>query len=429
VCLISSNNLNLFPRNSRTRFTNRFSSTIKNQNQDELLFVRLRAVGLAIDLQQPEQPGYVKVQLWQVGEQLEGHGFNRLLGGFEHPAEEAHIRRGEQHFGYTYKTFAYTPFLPLRYKSLDQFQILLTDVKNKRIRIEQGPPTVVLLEIQSESEMSDRGSFSITCHSSKLDTYPSNNLSAFTSPLPEMFDLKKYEVALLSVVYPNDMGENCTAIIHVENEEYVINLQDVPNVYSLAYEVNTAMAKGDLGRELEFEVIRTADGEQRMTLTRRLLPHAEHLQQKKFLHVTLSWTFLKVLGDAQSSNRLLMLVPGEKITFSQTPCLDNVWPNPVAMLMCDVIKPGWVGDHMKQLLTCVPVKHKSFETEQQQLRTMAKLHEPAHLHYVDVKETPFNSISFQFVNPGDGMHQREFTLDPASSECITISLSFRPKSH
>ncbi len=427
VCLISSNNLDFHPNNTRTSFANNFSDNIRNKKEGESLFVRLQAIGLAIDWNQDTQPGYVKVQLWEVGEQLEGEGFNRLLAGFEHPVEGVHVPTGENSIGFTYKTFAYTPFLPLRYNSLNRFEILLTDVNNRPFRIEQGPPTVVLLEVIAESEMTDRGSFNITCQSRSNTTYPSNTYSFFKSPLPEMFDLKNYEVALLNVVFPNDLSENCMTYICVEEERYYLNLQDVASIEEWVFSMNRELSKGETAQELKFLPTHDAQSNQsRLVLQRERMPDGAHVGQKPFLHITMSWSLLKLLGETRSTNSLLMLAPGEKIQFTREPSLENVWPNPVALLMCDAVKSSLVGNSLKPLLSCVSVKHEAFQARNEE-NLKVRMYEPSHIHYVDVKDTPFNTISFEFLNPGEGMHRREFILNSGSDECVTVTLCFRPK--
>jgi hypothetical protein len=415
VCVVSSNNLDLFPSNSRTHFINHFSTVICNQAHSRTLYARLKAVGLAVDRSQPIQPGYVKVQLYEIAEQLEGRGFNRLLGGFEHPQSADS--------SYTYKTFGNTPYLPFRQAALDQLHIVLTDANDKRFRIEQGPPTIILIEVVNESNMEDEGSFNITCRSNDSENVYTHNLPAhFTSALPELFDLKNYEVTLLNVVYPNVMSETCRVTIRVEEELYTIDLKDdVFDLDSFLLKVNMEMGKGFFGQELKFAKLRLQDGQERVSLTREKMLYGADKYQQHQVQVTMSWSLLKLLGQTNSYNSLLMMGVGQRVVFESIPSLDNVMPSPVAMLMCDVVKPGWVGDSMKQLLTCLPVKFQSPDG------TQSTIYEPAHLHYVDVKETPFSNITFQFVNPGQGMHVREFLIDSASDECVTITLSFRPK--
>jgi len=417
VCLVSCNNLELYPSNSRTHFINHFATVITNQTQSQTLYARLKAVGLAVDRTQPRQPGYVKVQLYEIANQLQGRGFNRLLGGFEHPQDSTST--------YTYTTFGDTPFLPFRESNLDQLHVVLTDVNDKNFRIEQGPPTIVLIEVVSESIMEDEGSFTVTCRSNDSNNvYTHNKPAHFTSALAEMFDLNKYEVCLLNVVYPNIMTETCKVTIRVEDEFYIVNLKDdVFDLESFLFKVNMEMGKGFFGQELRFSVTRNAEQETRVQLRRERMPFGAYKHQKPHLQVSFSWIFLQILGQTNSYNSLLMMAVGQKILFDSKPSYQSAKPGPMAMLMCDAVKAGWVGNKMRPLLTCLPVKLQDRQADQLE----STIYQPPHLHYVDVKETPFSNITFEFVNPGQGMLTRDFLIDSASDESVTVTLSFRPK--
>ena len=420
VCLVSTNNMDLFPSNSRTHFINHLATVIRNQTQTQTLYARLKAVGLAVDRTQPSQPGYVKVQLYEIANQLQGRGFNRLLGGFEHPQDGTST--------YTYKTFGDTPFLPFREPNLAQLHVILTDVNDKRFRIECGPPTIILIEVVSESIMEDEGSFTVTCRSNDSDNvYTHNKPGHFTSALAEMFDLNNYEVCLLNVVYPNIMTETCKATICVEDEFYIVDLKDdVTDLESFLFKINMEMSKGFFGQELRFGVIRNARQEKRVQLTRERMPYGADKHQRPHLQVTFSWIILQILGQTNSYNSLLMMAVGQKILFDSKPSYQSAKPAPIAMLMCDAVKAGWVGNKMRPLLTCLPVTVQEREAGQA-AQVESTIYQPPHLHYVDVKGTPFSNITFEFVDPGQGMLTRDFRIDSASDESVTVTLSFRPK--
>jgi len=447
ICLSSSSNLDIFPNNYRTFFSNKCPLTIKSNNPDENLYVRLLAIGLSVDTAQDPQPGHVKVHLYQVGEQLEpafGQDFNRLLGGFTHPdprysnlrkrqdnGRVAQARDGEApqpHYPYTYKTFGYTPHLTLRHSNVDQFQVLLTDSNNRRFRVERGAATVVLLEVVSEADVMDRGSFNVTCRSYQPTLYPGNTLNRFTVPLPEMFELKNYEMTLLNVVYPQYMTEVCITSIRVENEIYDVSLQNIDTLDDWIDTVNVDLARGVFGKELrvekaEYEMDISGRRFYRVALIRRRLPHGQ--QQSNYLQVGLSWNFLRVAGAKDANFTLLMMTMGQRVEFEDTPSLDNVLPNPVAMLMCDAVKPGVVGNELKPVFTCVEVKHQWFN-DATILENTTTLYEAPHLHYTDVKQTPFSSISFEFNNPGQHLTLRNFQ-SRHPDDAISVTVAFRPK--
>ena len=480
VCLVSCNDTDIFPGNSRVFFSNKCPGTLHSKNPDEVLFVRMKAIGLAVDVAQQLQPGYVRVHLYEVGEQLEpSHGqqhFNRMLGGFTHPEpeffyqeellkQEQQLRqlKGEKReedvrYPYTFKTFGYTPHLALRYSNIDKFQVLLTDAHNQRFRVERGPPTILFLEVLSESEVMDKGSFNVSCRSTQKEIYPNNTLHRFTVPLPEMFDLQNYEVTLLNVIYPPGLTEECITSMRVENEVYDINLHNIKDISTWVKTMNKDLKLGHYGRELRFVAHLVRDlvtGQRKRHISLVRLPKPPGEQQNNFLQVRLSWSLLRMLGQTDANLALLMLTVNQRVDFDSDPSLNNILPNPVALLMCDIVKPGIIGKHMRHLLGCVGVKHRWFDSPQinvddssnnnnndnndnsnnnnnnnkkdkKNMTLTTKMYEPAHLHYVDVKETPFSSISFEFINPTLDLSERAFrSVNPDDS--ITVTLAFRPK--
>ena len=293
VCLISTGNLDLYPLNCRTYFTNSVPLSLSH-HRDQDLYVRLRSVGLSYDTDKPA-PGYVKVQLNEVEEQASGFkNYNRVLGGFEYPPPNLSFQN------YVFKTFGTEqPYLPLRMRLLSQLQVLITDNDNVRIDVESGAPTVVLLEIVAEDEMRENNSFCVTCNSYQPDTYLGNTLSQFTCPLPETIELKDYEVALTSVVFPPQMSEQSVAQFMVETELYSYNLLEYKLFSDLIDTINSDLEKNQLGRELKFvrQVYRNETGRTTvsMSLRRRKLPAGE--QQNNFLQVRFSWVFNQIMGE------------------------------------------------------------------------------------------------------------------------------------
>ena len=449
ICLSSSADMDIYPSNSRTFFCNKCPLTIRPRSPDDNLYVRLLAVGLSVDTAQDPQPGHVKVHLYQVGEQLEptaaGGDFNRLLGGFTHPSPHYSGRlkkRGEDgrvpqsrdgepaqpHYPYTYKSFGYTPHLVLRHTNIDHFQVLLTDSNNQRFRVERGAATLLLLEVVSEAAVMDRGSFNVTCRSYQPALYPDNTLNRFTVPLPEMFELRNYEMTLLNVVYPQYMTEDCHTSIRVEDEIYDVDLQNIDNLDAWIATVNRDLARGELGKQLrlekvEYEMDISGRRFHRLALIRRRLPPGQ--QQANYLQVGLSWNFLRLAGAKDANRALLMMTMGQRVEFEDTPSLDNVLPNPVAILMSDAVNPGAVGNELKPVFTCVEVKHQWF-SDATLLESTSMMYEPAHLHYTDVKPTPFSSISFEFNNPGHQLTPRNFR-GHHPTDAISVTIAFRPK--
>ena len=119
-----------------------------------------------------------------------------------------------------------------------------------------------------------------------------------------------------------------------------------------------------------------------------------------------------------------MLRAGEEYIFTGEPSLFYALPNPIALLTCDAVETSWVGGDFKPLLNCVPVKMAIMYDVQGGVGVA--MHEPSHLHYVNVKETPFDTISFEFLNPGLHLFPRVFQA-PKITDSISITLAFRPQ--
>lgn len=429
IYLLSSSNLDVFPDNSRSFFANRFARSLANR-VSKSYFVRLRSIGLSSRPREPRK-GYLNVNLYEVEQQHSGLEYNRRLGGFRYPPPPEYTSDGEKKpQEYVYKEFNRSPFLPLRFQVLDSLRVLLTDDQDKQVDLRYGPPTVVVLEVVTEEEMTEQRNFTITCSSRQPKTYLGNTLVNFTCPLPEMMDLKNYEVTVLNILYPHYMTEDCVAQMMVENELYEFNLADFATPKHWLDAINGQLVNGGYGKEIKFV---PAAGWRQVTPTvghripsariqRRLL-QGGGVQQKEELAVRFNWVFSRAMGEVKSYTSILMLKPGESFFFNTKPDVKKAHATPVSLLECDVVKPCLVGDQVKQVIGLVPVKFfnpKLEETEQD------VLYEPSHLHYTDVKEIPFDSISFKFNNLNKQVYDRVFK-SPQDEDAIVVTLSFRPK--
>jgi hypothetical protein len=434
ICLLSNNCTNIFPRNKRTAFTNILAVPIYNED-NSTFFVRLRGIGIGFNSFRPRSnnPKYVNISLYELEEQVSGlNKENRNLGGIAYPPKEADVDLVRK--DYIYTTVKNAPYLPLRFNVLQRLKIVLTDENGQRFSIGYGPATIILLEIVPQEEMKEEGSFTVTCYSHQPETYAHNQLSRFTCPMPETFELKGYEVALTNIIYPTGMEEEVIAQIKVESNTYNFNLHSFRTPMAFISAVNREISKNnDFGNELRFLPHSTKDifGSQSFhtTLTRKLIAGKN---QKPFLSIRLNYNFCRVLGEAQENAHILLLKPGEVFHFGQPgqkPSLAYAIPSPIAMLLCDVVEKSYVGAEMHPLLTCLPVKHNwsvnyklgDYDKE------ITWNYEPDNPHYVDVKGTPFDSISFSFHNAGvSNMIERIFK-PKVEDDTIMITLAFRPK--
>ena len=427
VCLISSLDSHIFPFNSRSFFSNSFVSPLANPDQTEF-YVTVRCVGLSVDtrVQVDGGPGCCKVQLYEVEEQASGTTYDRCLTSFPYPAVTEATRIGNDN--YNFHTFDRAPFLPLRLEVLDKLTILFTDENDQKLTITSGSPSVVLLELLSGDEMTERHSFNITCRSLQYQLYEQNTLSKFTAPLQEMLHLKDYEVALLNVVFPSDMYEACVGSFRVEDEVYNYDLANMVSVQQLLDAVNADLRRGVYGNEIRFYQVGVGGIVQppgRVQIYRRQNLPPTLAGQQDVIRVQFSWGFARAMGDLAGLAPDALMMRGHSFFFPVPADLELAKPNPVALLTCDVVKPSILGGELDQLLNVVPVRLQQWAGNRQAARTM--MYEPASIHYQDVKETPFDSLSFQFLTPGNRVGKRMFMTRDPQNNCVIVTLGFRPK--
>lgn len=439
VCLLSNNCLDVFPQNNRTNFANVLAIPIHNRNNSSF-FIRLRAVGIAINQFKGyhQKPRYIKVQLEELEDQISGlRSTNQTLGGIDYPPKAADADLVRQ--DYIYCTVKGAPYLRLKFSTLQKLQVLITDEWDRRFSIGYGAPTIIVCEILAAEAMGREGNFTITCFSKQPETFAHNALHRFTCPLPETLELNNYEVAVTNIIYPVAMYESCVAQLMVENEVYSYDLYKFKNANALLYKVNSDLRTYSAFRkELQFVSVRAKNIVGRdsfhMALKRKKLKPEE--DQKSLLSVRMNYIFSFVLGEMQNNPPLLMMKPGERIEMGhrgQPPNLEFAIPSPVALLLCDAVESSWIGAELQPFLSCVPVRHDSYVNFKlggdHHINEYANwTYQPEHPQYVDVKRTPFDSISFSFRNPGiKNLVERVFIPKRPETDTMLITLVFRPK--
>ncbi len=444
VCLFSNCSLDHFPGNSRTSFANLFATPISNTN-NSTFFVRLRGLGMAVNpLMHPRWINtvrYIKVQLSEVEEQISGFKrFNRSLGGLNYPPQRGKDGDLIHRRDFFFRSFQNTPFLPLSFSILRQLRVTLTDENDQHFFLDYGAPTTVWLEILTEEEMRDETNFTITCYSFQPEIFANNTLSRFTCPLPESMELKSYEVALAGVIFPFKMREVCSAYLSIENRTFEFDIFKFRTGEDFLAYVNHELEKDPKGKEFKFikwSAREAYTGQPSWHTVLQRVQNPPDQEQKDMVRVSLSWNFSLVVGDVQHSANVLMVKPGEKIHFGhsgQVANLDRALPNPLALLMCDIVTDSWVGSDRKPLLACLPIKNDAWVQHKLKgvyswgkYKGITWSYEPEHLHYVDVKSLPFHSISFEFTNMAMNNIQEKTFLPYGRDDTMIVSLIFRPK--
>ena len=109
----------------------------------------------------------------------------------------------EDKYSSLHYTFKGNEFFPLENKLNKSFEIEITDENNKRLRLYDGNPTILAVDV-AEGEMENERK--ILCSSKKLEIYPKNKPTEFTSILGgEPLNLDSdWKVALSSIIFKND---------------------------------------------------------------------------------------------------------------------------------------------------------------------------------------------------------------------------------
>lgn len=396
VCLSSAASIELFPDNSQTRFVNQLPRPVRNRERRKH-FVRLKAVGMVTETEDPERltSGAARIAIYELEEQAEGVHYTRHAITFPFPPEEGSQR------GYGYTVFRHPPQLPLRFQSLERLHVQVVDREGKTLRLQEGPPTLLWLEI---SDMGDEDDFVAVCDSRQTSYFPGNRLDNFTVPLPKEFTLEDCEVALLNVIFPPMMEEENTAEIAIDGRRLAFDLNSYLQVHNFLDDVKTAV-RDEFGSRLTFGVLSSG---------RPFLYHARG-RDRAPVTVRPSPAFTKACGQVGRPRALTSLAPGKSIIFEGKPNLHYGRHHPVAMLHCDLVQSNVQCGKEAPFVQCVPLIKRT-------AANMSRMYEPAELTYHPVRERPFNTINFRFVEP-DGEERRFTSKNPKDS--VSVTLSFR----
>lgn len=358
--------------------------------------------------------GYLRVNLHELEAQRADRRFNHFAGGFEYPPRGSTSERT----AYAYHTFERSPYLKLKQEVITKLEVTIANAIGEPIKddIYSGPPTIVLFDISDEMESDN---FTISCNSRHPNFYSTNKLTDFTSPLHSQMDLSKHQVALVNVVYPPSLSEKTVASMTINGQQFDYILDDLVHTWEFITRVRTDVAEGEFGRALYFDILSNGEHRGRAVLGRREGDEANR-DLPDAIPISFSRTFTMACGQLHDFKSSVSLEPGNVIVFvGDTPNINIVKPNPIAVLHCDIVKNGVVGDSFSNLLACVPVL-----TENSAGRN--RLHEAGQLIYYDVVSRPVNSISFQFTNP-DGSARNFVSGEDDKFNNIIVTLAFRMK--
>ncbi len=406
VCLSSSESLEAFPANTTSQFVNLLPQTLLNRHHKAFY---LRVLGVALS-NEVEGGGvtYARINIGELEAQPHNRAFSRIANGFAFPPPR---RIGRN---YAHHAFTETPFLPLKFQALSQFTVRLTDAEGNLLRLKEGPPTLIFLELSSQS-MDDQ--FVVTCSSLQPTLFPENTLGQFTAPLPSELHLGGFEAALLQLITPPglaDMRERAQLTINDVRLEF--DLLTYRTTTAFLEDVAQKIAASELGDMLTFGVMppeRRFGGQAYLGRKHRL----DQDRQNMMIKVAANKAFASAMGQTVQPFDPTWLMPGteNRIYFDGLPNFFNAMPNPVALLKCDLIDTRMLAGPHAQMLQYVPLVKTAHSR---------RLHEPQNLVFHNTVSHPVNSISFSLINP-DGS-QKDLRTGKDEDEII-VSLVLRKK--
>ena len=405
ICLSSVANLDIFPQNSPTDFTNALPIPLKHETAGQNFYLRLKLAGVCTFLP-PEPPNCIRLHVSELEPQREGMGYTQCAGSIAFPPPQKYAPSFGVH------VFREPPTLPLRVNELTKLRIRLTNELNESIVLAAGPPTIVWLEITT---MEGDENFTISCVSHQPESFPSNTLTQFYSPLPQEMDLSGYEVALQHLVYPIAVQENLVAWIRVNDTTLYYDL----SAYNSFREFQEGIAR-DLAQR-------------KMPITFKIYDlwykHKDKLGKVYFqltklrerATVKFSHTFAQTCGvENYQAVPITLSRQNEFYDLGKPPNGERGALSvnaPVVLMECDMLKPNVLAGRNGQLLHCVPAPMGA-QTGQQ-----VRVYEPPALMYLPVRNTPLNRIGIRFTNEKGEL--RKFHSPNKDKDCLIVVLTFR----
>ena len=406
ICLTSDGSKDLFPENIPSTFTNHFSHPLV-QDPDVTHTVRLRyiAINKAVLDSRPHSTS-VSVYISEVEPQADGLKFTHRIGGFpkyseEDVTDEEHTRRSrlvyrgewEEYQKSQYYTYSFrnTPHLPLSNSAVTQIRVSLIDERGHFYTYPDGLPTIIMIDLEEDGGK-DEGQFTVTCRSGgeSLLQHPTNTLTNFASPLPSEIELKGYEVALQSLVFPPDLYDASGELNFSINETvYDINPYELRDTRQFVHRVKTLIDQSPFRLELTTEW-EEGGSFQIMRRVRRIPVGGE--SGPRSIVMSFSDNFLKAMGSRRDIGRDYVFQPGNALNFGGTPSVHRLTPAAVSLLECDIVASNAVGGRLRPLLQCVELKNRR--------SNHVRLFEPRELIYQTVEERPFSLIRFRLTATG-----------------------------
>ena len=404
ICLISSGSRDVFPGNGPVHFANTFPNPLVDR-ADRRFVIRLRYIAINQELiaRYSDKTRFV-VEISEIEPQFDGRHLTSRLGAFPLGKAVENVRRSRTPWNvirrlYHEHSFRQAPALPLKFQTLKQLHVRITDDEGRDLsyHIPNAVPTIIMIDLEEEDF--DRGQFTVMCRSHGEGLHTNNELHDFVSPLPSKLELKDYEVAVQSVVYPPYLREETKPItlkVTVRKRTilfdytYSVNLYNTPAF--LARVMSDLERNPALNHQLHMEKDPDGDGS---SYRLRRVQRTVSAVTPTLMHIQASPAFLEVMcgeREARFVNPSTYLLPGDTLTLPGMPDISRLAPISVAMLECNMVTPNVIGGQRANMLMCVPIL---YERDGDQNR----LYEPQELIFQPVEEIPFASLHLKFTRP------------------------------
>jgi len=404
VCLHSSSNRDRFPNNNPAEFVNHFASPIENQERFGY-YLSLKSVALSTQCINP--PPYVKIKIYELKAVLSDRATDYVAGYFPYPPAKETFK---DNIGY--HEFHHPKFLPLRFESLSCLHVSLVDNKDQPIQLPEDYETIVWVELKREDVMENQDQFMLTCTSYQPFTYKGNTLTNFHTPLPNEMELSNHEMAMVQLMFPNNLTEKDIVIwLKVNGDEFRWNLSHFTSTTTMLVALKKFFLTFAYKSDLSFHYSR----QRKKCSIRRKNPTYATIDPNTPINIQYSREFGMVLGETNYRMQTFKLIGEDSIDFNGHINLNHGRPSPLGILSCDILEASYLGGEKSRMLHCVPIQNEG-------------MFEPEQLLFLPIEKKPFTSIGFQLHNM-NGSIKMMTANDPSDPIMITLLIRSRKDTH
>ena len=410
--LLSNASLSEYPYNTLSFFK---CDLPQHFTSEKRVYIKINSIYYWHELDSQNHPAHLKIHIIEATPQIdtrENRNFGKCV------ATLPFIKRKSSH-GTFYEIIDSVPFM-LNSNFIDSLTVLLTDERNRQLRLTIGQPTVLNIELLEDME----DQFTITCDIvSNNEYFPSNKFSSFKVKLPQQLNINEdWEVALSSISLPSKIKT-------VFDEPPIFSFNESNKTFNLfSYNSNNDL-RNDLEEFLSKEskeYVKTLPEEKRKIFQRNLVRFYDLYKQEEGGN-----THIARMHDGDVHNDLKVnikmnktaqhLFGSEDFDVNMTPFsaiklnmdLTRLIPE-ILLLYCDIIKENPIGNITAPLLHMIPSKKKKNGSH-------AHIFKPKNLVFHPLKMSNIQKIEFKLTNTAG------YDVESESSNQCNITLLFRKK--